>query len=153
MGTGCPLYFTPPKYWPEDIAKRFLGKKEVFGILRDPVERFVAQFRGNSPNYGGGAEAYFKTCDVDGGVKYMVQQHISGKDPYGTGCTRIEQAEYFEGDCGIKVPVDNRRFPYSVNELFHSRGYTTDDWNIKTKDIFHVNGCNHIGAWNITSET
>ena len=50
--TGCPMYFTPPKYWPGDLAKAYLGGKKVFGILRNPYERLVAMFRGGYSEYG-----------------------------------------------------------------------------------------------------
>ena len=51
--TGCPLFYTPAKHWPKDLADWYFAGKKTFGVLRDPYERLVAQFRGNIPGYGG----------------------------------------------------------------------------------------------------
>lgn len=151
--TGCPLYLSPPKYWPEDLAKEYFGAKNIFGMLRDPKERLVAMFRNNNVAYGGGLDEYHRTCDVDGGIKQMMMDYLSGREKYGTGCTRIPQSEYFDGPYGIKIAVDNRRFPQSVEELFVSHGYDTEDWKIRPEDVMHVGSCDHIGTWNLTIDT
>merc|ERR1719210_177473 len=68
--TGCPLYFTPGKHWPKDVAEAYFGAKTIFGMLRDPYERLVAFFRGSlGDTYGGWWPEFLKTCDVNGAVK------------------------------------------------------------------------------------
>merc|ERR1712183_349534 len=69
--TGCHIYLTPQKHWPKALAaKYFGGNKKIFGILRDPYERLVAQFRGNiGKKYGGDWGEFRKVCDVNGGIK------------------------------------------------------------------------------------
>lgn len=151
--TGCSLFYTPPKYWPQDIAEKYIGNRTTFGILRDPTERLVAMFRGNFKEYGGSLQQYFETCDVDRAVKSMAADILDKKDQYGTGCTRIPQAEYFEGPYGIKLVVDNRGIPDNINEVLETNGYTTDDWNIPVDKVLHVSGCNEVGTWNLTAET
>ena len=66
--TGCPLYFTPPKYWPEDLAKSYITGKKVFGIVRNPIERLVAMFRGGYSEYGSFPPRFRETCDVNPGL-------------------------------------------------------------------------------------
>mmetsp|Transcript_61130 Transcript_61130/g.189377 ORF Transcript_61130/g.189377 Transcript_61130/m.189377 type:complete len:358 (+) Transcript_61130:80-1153(+) len=72
--TGCELMYTPGKYWPKDAAKAYFGNMTVFGILRDPYERMVSQFRGS------GRFTYpdlFAKCDVNAGVKSMMREYLA----------------------------------------------------------------------------
>jgi len=148
--TGCGLYYTPQKYWPRDIAEQYFGNKTVFGLLRDPYERLIAYFRGEFSDYGGSFPELFKTCDVNGAVKKMMRMAINSTNPFMNGCTFIPQAEYFEGRYGITLPIDNRRFPTSMNEAFAAHGYTE---HIKTQNIGHVTGCNNMWAGDLDAET
>mmetsp|Transcript_43807 Transcript_43807/g.135342 ORF Transcript_43807/g.135342 Transcript_43807/m.135342 type:complete len:349 (-) Transcript_43807:75-1121(-) len=148
--TGCSMYFTPPKYWPESLAKSYFGNRTVFGMLRDPYERLVAFFRGNQNGYGGNYEKYMATCDVNGAVKHMMNRVLESKDKFMEECTFLPQAEYFDGRYGIKLPVDNRRFPESMNEVFAQHSYP---WHIRPQDILHVNRCNHIWAGDLEADT
>ena len=52
---------------PNQFSQRFvsLGDHERFGVLRDPYERLVAQFRGSYPGYGGDWGPERLTCEVD----------------------------------------------------------------------------------------
>merc|ERR1719461_1917339 len=142
---GCPLSMTPPKYWSDDIAREYFGNKKVFGILRDPYERLVAFFRGSVGDaYAGDFSKWLPTCDVNGAVNHMMKEYLRERDtnPFIHGCTFLPQSEYFEGEFGIKIPVDNRRFPTSANELFAEHGYS--NIRINTADCLHVNGCNEV---------
>merc|ERR550532_200574 len=149
--TGCSFYFTPQKYWPRGLARSYFGKKTVFGVLRDPVERLVAIFRGNIKGYGGDFSKYYDACDVDGAVKSMMMDLKESGDQFRNGCTFVPQAEYFDGEFGITVPVDNRRFPHSANEILKDHGH--GHMRIENEDVMHVSGCNEIWAGNLSSET
>jgi len=148
--TGCALYFTPQKYWPEDLAKKKFEKKTVFGLLRDPYERLIAMFRGGITGYGAANPKFFETCDVNGALQEMMNSAIKSKNPFGSSCTFLPQAEYFDGPYGITLPVDNRLFPQSMNEVFEEHDYSE---RIRGQNIGHVNGCNDVWAGNLTAET
>jgi len=147
--TGCPLYYTPPKHWPKDLADWYFAGKQTFGVLRDPYERLVAQFRGNIPGYGG-AFPNHDACDVDAAVRKMLQRYMAG-DVYAEDCTYVPQAEYFDPPHGITVPVDNRIFPTSANDVLAEHGYT--NMNIATGDIMHVSGCPEVWPGDLSCDT
>mmetsp|Transcript_61945 Transcript_61945/g.191969 ORF Transcript_61945/g.191969 Transcript_61945/m.191969 type:complete len:348 (-) Transcript_61945:231-1274(-) len=149
--TGCPLYLTPPKYWPKSIADAYFAAKTPFGLLRDPYERLVAFFRGNITSYGGGYGRFLPTCDVNGAVKQMMRDQLSSTDPFRESCTFLPQAEYYDGPHGIALPVDLRRFPESMNEVFVAHGYP--EMQIKTLDSMHVDLCNEVWSADLDSET
>ena len=120
------------KHWPKDIAESYFSNKKIFGLLRDPYERLVAMFRGGVSGYGGNFAEELKTCDVDSAVRKMMLQYLSG-DIYAEGCTFLPQAEFFDPPFGITVPVDNRWFPDTANDVLAKHGYTnmriaTDAW-------------------------
>jgi len=147
--TGCPLYFTPPKYWPPEKAKAYFGDKVVFSMLRDPFERVVAEFRGGFSDYGGVDPKYVDACDVNGAVKAIMSEVLNSTNPFLKLCTYVPQAEYFDGPYGIKLPIDNRRFPTSMNEAFEAHGYSE---RIATEDIIHISGCNDVWAGDLDAE-
>lgn len=151
---GCPTYLTPPKHWPDQLAKEYIGNRSSFGMLRDPYERLVAIFRGSAggetgSGYGGDYQKYSDTCDVDGAVRQMLAK--VQEDPFAEGCTFLPQSEYFDGDLGIKIPVDNRMFPMSVNTVLQEHGYGEEV--IKSKDIEHVSGCTEVWSAALSPET
>lgn len=148
--TGCPMFYTPQKYWPKSLAERYFGKKQVFGLLRDPYERLVAIFRGNLSSYGGSYPQFMKTCDVNGAVKQMMKNYLAG-NKYAHGCTFVPQAEYFDGPHGIQLPVNNREFPRSINDFFSAQGY--QDFFVDTEEILHVTACSEVWAGDLDSET
>mmetsp|Transcript_24784 Transcript_24784/g.53899 ORF Transcript_24784/g.53899 Transcript_24784/m.53899 type:complete len:354 (+) Transcript_24784:171-1232(+) len=148
--TGCPMYYTPQKFWPQDLAEAYFGNKTVFGILRDPYERLVSIFRGNYVGYGGFRPELFATCDVDGAVQQMMKDYLAG-NKYGGGCTFVPQAEYFENPHGITLAVDNRLFPQSMNDVFDAHGY--HQFQITEQDILHVDGCPNVWAGDLSCET
>lgn len=148
--TGCPMYYTPQKYWPKDLAEKYFAGKTRFGMLRDPYERLNSFFRGNFDKYGGAYPEYFKTCDVNSAVKQMMKEVLASKNAFMRGCTFIPQAEYFEGEYGIQLPVDNRRVPDSMNEVFAKYGYKV---HLKANQMHHVRGCDNAWAGDFDQET
>lgn len=149
--TGCPMYFSPQKYWPEDLAKEYFGDKTVFGVLRDPYERLVAFFRGNTPTYGFSDPELFATCDVNNAVKRVMKRYLAGGQAFANACSFVPQAEFFDGAHGITLPVDNREFPSSMNEVFREHGY--GEMQIGNDDIFHVQGCSEVWSGDFDNET
>jgi len=148
--TGCPMYLTPQKHWPQGLREQYFGNRTVFGMLRDPYERMVAIFRGETgEDYGGLYPDFFPTCDVSGAVKFMMRRYLRG-DKYSNGCVFIPQAEYFEGAHGITLPVDNRRFPDSMNKVYKAHGY--NNTLISTPDILHVTACPDTWAADLDAE-
>lgn len=163
--TGCGLYYTPPKYWPKDMAEKYFGTKELFGMLRDPYERLIAFFRGGFKGYGSTDEtmAAAETCDVNTALTVMMTNFLNGTSgdypsKFASDCTFVPQAEYFcpkggcpKGEYGITVPVDNRRFPVSMNEVFANNNY--EDFFITKGQIEHVRGCDNVWAADLNSTT
>jgi len=148
--TGCPMYYTPQKYWPRELAERYFGNKTIFGMLRDPYERLVSIFRGNVPEYGGSHPGLISKCDVNEAVKRMMREYIYFNKTYANGCTLVPQAEYFEGPYGIQLPVDNRQFPSSMSHEFVRHGYP--DFQIKTEEVIHVELCPDVWAADLDNE-
>jgi len=152
--TNCPHYLSPAKYWPEDLAQSYFGNKTIFGIIRDPYEKLVAQFRGGMADYGGFPRQMMVTCDVNAAIKGRMKELLQSQQESGNmfqnGCAHIPQAEYFEGPYGIQVPVDNWRFPLSMNELFEEHGYT---WRVHEDDIMHVELCEDHWSVEFDDET
>lgn len=149
--SGCSDFYTPQKYWDPFLADHYFGNKTVIGMLRDPYERLVAMFRGDLAGYGGGFGELRKTCDVNEGVKQAMQRYLASNDTFMDGCTYLPQAEYFDGPHGITIPVDNRRFPASLNQVFLEHGYP--DMRIDPGEIEHVNGCNEKWAGDLAPDT
>lgn len=147
--TGCPLYFTPAKHWPKDIARTYFRNRTIFGVLRDPYERLVAHFRGRTNAYGASYPEFYKTCDVNGAVKKMLATYLSGNF-YAEGCAFLPQAEFFDPPYGIALPVDNRLFPDSANQVMAKHG---QPFHISTSDVIHEQGCNEIWAGDLDCET
>lgn len=152
---GCPLYMTPPKLWPQNIAEAYFGNKKRFAILRDPYERFVAMFRGSAggetgENYGGNYKDFISTCNVDGAVRSMLAEDLQA-NPYAHGCTFVPQHEYFEGPYGAEIIADNREFPYSVNRILRDHQY--DELLIDPDDALHVTGCTEVWSGTLQNST
>lgn len=137
--TGCTLKYTPGKYWPEDLARSHFGNKTIFGILRDPYERMVAQFRGS---YRYTDPALNATCNVSEGVKRMMREYLSNVEagnPYVEDCQHLPQAEYFDQPYGATDAIDNRYFPQSMNVYFDAHGLGA--LRIESDQVEHVTGC------------
>mmetsp|Transcript_50803 Transcript_50803/g.117982 ORF Transcript_50803/g.117982 Transcript_50803/m.117982 type:complete len:352 (+) Transcript_50803:90-1145(+) len=149
--TGCPIYLTPPKYWPADVAEKYIGNKAVVSVLRDPYEKLVAQFRGEMTDYGGSATPEtLATCDVNTAVKNLLRRLQSTGDMFQAGCANLPQSEFFEGPYGVTDPIDNWRFPKSANEMFVKYGYP---YHIEQADIMHVEACSESWSYDFDAET
>lgn len=145
---GCLMFYTPPKYWPEDLAKEYFGNKTVFGMLRDPYERLTSIFRSNP---GHAYDQYFDYCDLNGAVRQMIHEYHNG-NKFSHECRLIPQAEFFEPPYGITEPIDTRMFPLSANDLLEGHGYNKS--HIYTQDIINVSsGCNSVWSADLNLKT
>merc|ERR1719356_861554 len=96
---GCPLYYTPQKYWPQDKLDSYFGNKTVFGFLRSPYDRVVAVWKGFTQ---GGVVTGFdftldgKTCP---GISSWVKQIFADPSawPADLMCQVQPQAPFFDG--------------------------------------------------------
>jgi hypothetical protein len=117
------MYLTPQKYWPTELAKTYFGNKHVFGVLRDPYERLVQLFKSGMEGYSDRDATALAKCDVNSAVRKMINESMHG-NVFRDGCVFVPQAEYFEGPYRIKLPVNSREFPASMNNAFESWNYT-----------------------------
>mmetsp|Transcript_28417 Transcript_28417/g.64346 ORF Transcript_28417/g.64346 Transcript_28417/m.64346 type:complete len:285 (+) Transcript_28417:93-947(+) len=143
---GCQMMYTPGKLWPKDLAEKYFGNRTIFGILRDPYERMVAQFRGMGRFEHMGL---FLKCDVNSAIKAMLKEYEA--NPYAKNCRFLPQAEFFEGPYGASLPVDNLEFPKSVNSMLAEHGYGEN--RVDVHKIRHVAGCDSTWAGDLDSET
>lgn len=147
---GCSFYLTPPKLWPEYIAKMYFKDKKRFAMLRDPYERLVAIFRGDiGEHYGGLYKEFSNRCDVDGAVNNMLDEFEFG-NRFAHNCVFLQQSEYFDGPYGAQIAVDNTEFPASMNALAKLHNYS---WQIEQNDIICVHGCRQIWAADLLPST
>eukprot|EP00930_Biecheleria_cincta_P045436 TRINITY_DN31309_c0_g1_i1.p1 TRINITY_DN31309_c0_g1~~TRINITY_DN31309_c0_g1_i1.p1 ORF type:complete len:347 (-),score=29.85 TRINITY_DN31309_c0_g1_i1:404-1306(-) len=147
--TGCPLFSTPAKHWPTYIAEAYFGNQTIFGGLRDPYERLVAQFRANTKGYAGSYPEFYETCDVNSGVKKMLATYLSGNF-YAEGCAFLPQAEFFDPPYEITLPIDIRLFPDSANQIMAKLGQL---FHMSTSDVINQDGCNGIWAGDLDCDT
>jgi len=148
--TGCTLKYTPGKYWPEDLAKSYFGNKTIFGIIRDPYERMVAQFRGS---YRHTDPVLNEQCNVSEGVKRMMNEYLANVEagnPYVDDCQHLPQAEYFDQPYGVTEAIDNRFFPQTMNAFFAA--HDLDALQLETSQIAHVSGCDHVWSADLDQE-
>jgi len=168
--TGCDMYYSPPKYWPEKVAAAYLGNKTVFGMLRDPYDRMANVFRnqvqgvsslykwttrldisrreGNMEREGPTYQKFYKTCDVNGWLKSELAKYKAG-DHFRADCILMPQAEFFDMPHGVTLPIDNRRIPDSFNELMEAHGY---DIRMGSATI-HNFKCDEVTAWSFDKES
>jgi len=157
-GFSCPLAFTPQVYWAEEYLQSYFGKQPlVFGLLRNPYERLVSIFRSGAAGYANSSSEsysrYLDTCDVNGWVRDSLQKFTDGAGVKGKSfdsCLFFPQSAYFAGPHGIKLAVDARKFPQSMNQVLHEHGLP--DLQIKEQDI--VQGlavCDHVWAGSLTA--
>lgn len=139
--TGCPLHYTPQKWWPRPLAEQYFGNKTVFGILRDPYERLVSFHR--DPDF-------YPDCDVNKAVKATLLQYLGG-NRFAQGCRFLPQAEFFDMPYGITLPIDIRRFPASANEVLEKHGY--NNTHINMDDVLRAGGCPNVWAGDLDAET
>jgi len=170
--TGCDLYYTPQKYWPEAVAKKYFRynsyeNRTVFGVLRDPFDKIVNEFRmqvlgvsslfahetrkaisereGATDRESPEYKEYYENCDVNSWVKAELGKYKEG-DRFRGNCHLLPQAEYFEGTHGIDVPIDNRLIPASFNEVMRNHGY-----DIRMGQTYHNYKC-ELSAYSLDAE-
>jgi len=171
--SGCNLVYEPPKYWPSDIASSYFsaGSSRSFGLLRDPFDRLVSQFRQEAS--GGGKQVvgfkrsdvseregsleregemyqnFYSNCDVNGWVKEEMKRYKAG-DHFRGNCHLLPQAEYFQHPHGISLPIDTRTIPDSFNVEMERHGYLI---RMRTDNIKHNWSCNKLSAWDLDEES
>jgi hypothetical protein len=153
---GYPLYYTPAKYWPEDVKEKYFGDKTTFGVLRDPYERIVALFRSyNSPDGVSRGWDFVddgQNCadDLNAFVKANLKQLIRKFSQHPKNANFHVQADYFEGDHAIQEVLDMDTFPQSANELLQKHGYNV---NMGIDDVFHIHGCDDTFVDDLDAES
>lgn len=152
---GFPMYYTPQKHWPSELAQQYFGNRTVFGILRDPYERVVALYRGSQGGAGAKGTDFVpdgRVCDVNSFVQDTVSRLIS--DPSSVNSLlRVQlqvQADFFEGAYGITLPIDLDEFPRSANEVLSAHGY---DVNLQLNDIMHVTDCSNTWSGDLSNHS
>lgn len=150
--TGCEMFYTPQSMWPEDLLTSYFGNKTVFGLLRNPYDRVVNEFRMQLMVYSSfftgetrqnvskreghlekESEPYltwYSTCDVNAWIKAELAKYKAG-DHYRGNCHLLPQAEFFRGKYGISLALDTTRFPNSFDEAMEDHGYDirTQGWS------------------------
>ena len=95
--------------------------------------------------------ALLASCDVNTAVKKVVKGLIDGTiDKFAANCQLLPQAEFFGGEQGLSIAVDNRGFPDSYNELLKEHGY--DQILVSNEDVVHVFLCNEVWSANLDCE-
>mmetsp|Transcript_74983 Transcript_74983/g.160566 ORF Transcript_74983/g.160566 Transcript_74983/m.160566 type:complete len:386 (+) Transcript_74983:81-1238(+) len=166
--TGCNMYYTPGKYWPSDLAHSYFGQRTIFGVLRDPYDKAVNEFRrqvqkvdsvfkwqlranisareGHLEREGLRYQMYYDTCDVNGYLKEELLKYKAG-DRFRGNCALVPQADYFDPPWGIAVPVDNRLIPGSINTVLGDYGYS-----YRVDKTIHNWLCPNISAFSLDNE-
>jgi hypothetical protein len=152
---GCPLFETPQQHWPGDKARTYFSNKTVFGMLRDPYDRWVSAFRGFLsivPNAhpqakGWDFEPDDMTCDINTWTQMMLAAPTLW--PKAVACKLQPQAAFFEGPHRITMPVDLRAFPENANTLLKAHGY--DNINMDPTRMTHSTGCDNTWAGDLNN--
>jgi len=143
---GCDMYYTPQQHWPENIATSYFRNRNVFGVIRDPYDKLVNEFRmqvmpfasvyagvtrqqvseregtmeREEPPYTGFGGIYDR-CDVNEFLRLELPK--VKKNPYRANCHFVPQVEFLKGENAINLPVDARKLPESFNQLMDEHGY------------------------------
>mmetsp|Transcript_86097 Transcript_86097/g.208609 ORF Transcript_86097/g.208609 Transcript_86097/m.208609 type:complete len:449 (-) Transcript_86097:7-1353(-) len=169
--SGCNLVYEPPRHWPVEFARAYFGGRRAFGLLRDPYDRLVSEFRyqasgggkqtvdisrsevsereGSLEREGPEYSALYSNCDVNGWVKREMQRYKAG-DQFRGNCHLLPQAEYFEHPHGISLPLDTRMLPDSFNLEMERHGYTVQ---LKMESIQYNGKCNKLSVWDLDEES
>jgi len=167
--TQCDLYLTPPKYWPAQIASRYFGNSIPFGIIRNPYDKLVYEFRlqasglestflgqsrsdivtrENDTDAGSATyEHYFATCDVNSWLHAELTKYLSGQH-FHHNCHFIPQAEYFDQPHGIALAIDAGKLPASFNQAMAAYGYA-----FRITELMAPSTCRNVWAGSLTAAT
>jgi hypothetical protein len=149
--TGCPMYLTPQKYWPTELAKTYFGNKKVFGVIRDPYERLVQIFKSGMDGYSDRNATALAKCDINSAIRKMINESKNG-NVFRDGCVFLPQSEYFEGPYAITVPVNGRSdFLDSINTVFEEHNYT--NMKLDASDVIAEPHCQQVWAEDLDCET
>jgi len=167
---GCDLYYAPQKYWPREIAQKYFRDRKVFGIIRDPYDKLVNEFRmqilpftsmyagvsrkkvskregimeREAPPYTGPFGMYSR-CDVNAFLRLELEK--VRKNRFRANCHFVPQSEYLEGEYGITLPVDARKLPDSFNHLMGEHGYS-----FRMNNTFHNVVCPNVWAGSLDAD-
>jgi len=169
--SGCNLVYEPPKHWPAEIASAYFGRGRAFGLVRDPYDRLVSEFKhqasggggqltdykrsdvsqreGSTEREGPAYQALYSNCDVNGWVKEELKHYKVG-DEFRGNCHLLPQAEYFEHPHGISLPVDTRTLPDSFNFEMERHGYTI---RMRASSIKPTLSCSKLSVWDLDAES
>jgi len=146
---GCPMYYTPQQYWPVDLAQKFFGDKTVFGLLRNPYDRFLAFLRAEEGGVLQGFAFDNRTCDFSAKVKMMFAGKASW--PPAMRCQLQPQAPFFEGKNRITLPLGLEDFPMNAQTLLEEHGYSSV--HLDPNEMHHVAGCDNTWGMDLDAET
>lgn len=167
--TNCELYYTPPKYWPDDVSVQLLKGKKPFAMLRDPYDRLANEFRmqvlgwdsvfngltreavaereGNLERESDVYKKFYAECDVNGYLQAELRKYQDG-DRYRSNCHLLPSAEYFEEVFVSVEPIDERGIPASFNDFMQENGY-----EVRFDNTMHNVMCNDVSAYSLSTET
>lgn len=167
--TGCDLYYTPQYFWPRELAARYFGNKTVFGMLRNPYDKIVNEFRMQLMVYSSVFTAetradvsrreghlekerepyttWYKTCDVNAWVKAELAKYKTG-DKFRGNCHLLPQADFFRGEYGVSLAIGVAEVPLSFNKAMeeHSSPIRMNE------EVGHNTLCN-VSAWSLDEES
>jgi hypothetical protein len=152
---GYPMYYTPSKYWPDDLWTTYFVNKKPFGILRDPYERILALFRTSTSQVDASRGWDFRddrrNCaeELNEFVKINLNPLVMHNTQHPKNVDFHVQADYFEGDIPIQV-LDMDSFPQSANELLQKHGYNV---SMGVGDMFHYHGCDDAFVDDLNAES
>jgi hypothetical protein len=141
---GCPWYYTPQQHWPKELRESYLGDKRVFGILRDPFDRWTAFLRSSEGPTGRGFEYVSdnSTCrDKFNRLTKLMMKTEADWDT-NTRCQLQLQAPFFEGNGAISLAQDLVYFPSNTQELLDTHGY--DNVHLDAFKMMHVTACDQF---------
>lgn len=169
--SGCNLVYEPPKHWPAELAQAYFGARRPFGLLRDPYDRLISEFRDQASGGGKQAvdfkrsevseregsleregpeyQALYSNCDINGWVKAEMRHYKAG-DQFRGNCHLLPQAEYFEHPHGISLPIDMRLLPDSFNAEMERHGYAMQ---LKIAGMRHNWSCSKLSVWDLDDES
>merc|ERR1711879_625027 len=90
---------------------------------------------------------YYETCDVNAYLKEELAKYKAG-DRFRGNCALLPQADYFDPPFGIALPVDNRKFPDSFNEIMVEHDYPT----MNLTSTIHNWACSNVSAYSLDTE-
>jgi len=167
--TGCNLFYTPPKYWPSEIAEKTLRNQTLFSLLRDPYDRMANEFRmqvgyidsaflgitradvsareGNLEREGEEYQRFYRECDVNGYLQAELRKYLAG-DRFRDNCHLLPSSEFASTPYGPIEWIDERFIPESFNQYMESHNAQP-----RMGSTMHNIWCNDVSAYSLNEET